>query len=410
MTSYPYRFYVALDGNGINGFEGMAGVCVFLFDPVDNRYDFKVRYFAGAAAGHATTVNPGRSVGFLGNAAQHLLFYDPEGLDELDRISTLRFEVNDTALRGSTHLVWLDDTEFVTAVGDWLYRFDVTNLSKGERIAPHLLKLPHAMKVTASGRYLVYGGMDSPVAGPAREVGIFDLETGEARRVELPATCWHLAVHPTKDLFYPVSFRVLPREGRDWQEWAMAFFKEYAFEIDAEAGEVVRHWATSRETPAHLNSDVTISDRELIFCAAASQSIVFVDLESFSEWRCIDERPGLAAQVRASRQIATQAYDVCARGSFFTSTRHFFGAMRVTRFTPLDSVHATMLSADQSLLFTANRGLNHITVYDYPANTIRLRVQMPDLQDIQPWRSRLSDPRLGFHHSYLVSPCPGNGQ
>ena len=236
MRTYPYRFYVALDGNGINGFEGMAGVCLFLFDPSDNAYAYKVQYFDGAAAGHATTVNPGRTVGFLGNAGQHLLFYDAATLDEVDRVSTLQFETNDTTLRGSTHLVWLDDTEFITPVGDYLYRFDLNRLGKGERLGPHLLKLPHAMKLTASGRYIVYGGMDSPVTGEAREVGIYDLRTGEARRVELPATCWHLAVHPTEDLFYPVSFRVAPQEGRDWKDWAIGFAKEYAFEDRCRVG------------------------------------------------------------------------------------------------------------------------------------------------------------------------------
>ena len=185
MRTYPYRFYVALDGNGINGFEGMAGVCLFLFDPSDNSYAYKVQYFDGAAAGHATTVNPSRSVGFLGNAGQHLLFYDAATLDEVDRVSTLQYEVNDTTLRGSTHLVWLDDSEFITAVGDYLYRFDLNRLGKGERLGPHGLKLPHAMKLTASGRYIVYGGMDSPVTGEAKEVGIYDLqqrggETGRA--------------------------------------------------------------------------------------------------------------------------------------------------------------------------------------------------------------------------------------
>ncbi len=235
MRTYPYRFYVALDGNGINGFEGMAGVCLFLFDPSDNSYAYKVQYFDGAAAGHATTVNPGRSVGFLGNAGQHLLFYDATTLDEVDRVSTLQYEVNDTTLRGSTHLVWLDDAEFITAVGDYLYRFDLNRLGKGERVAPHGLKLPHAMKLTASGRYIVYGGMDSPVTGEAKEVGIYDLHNGETRRVELPATCWHLATHPTEDLFYPVSFRVAPQEGRDWKDWAIGFSKEYAFEVDAES-------------------------------------------------------------------------------------------------------------------------------------------------------------------------------
>jgi len=108
---YPYSFHIALDGNGINGLEGMAGTCLFLFNPEDNSYAFKVQYYDGIAAGHWVSVNPEGTIGFLGNVGQHLLFYDARTLDEIDRISTLRFEANDTSLRGSTHLVWLNKDE-----------------------------------------------------------------------------------------------------------------------------------------------------------------------------------------------------------------------------------------------------------------------------------------------------------
>jgi hypothetical protein len=54
------------------------------------------------------------------------------------------------------------------------------------------------------------------------------------------------------------------------------------------------------------------------------------------------------------------------------------------------------------LLFTANRGLNWITIYDYPAGEIRIRIPMPELQTFLPWLSPLADPRLGFHHSALI--------
>jgi hypothetical protein len=258
------------------------------------------------------------------------------------------------------------------------------------------------MKRTSSGKYICYGSMDNPRHGESRAVGIWNIETGEARRVELPATCWHLAVHHTLDLFYPVSFRVLPQEGTDWHEWAMAFFKEYAFEIDAESGEVLRHWTSGRETPAHINSDVVISDSELIFCNGASQSVMMIDLESFGAWRMIDEKPDVSTSIKASRQIATQMYDVFARGSLFTSNRHFFGAMRVSRGVVLDSIYGTALSQDQSLLFTANRGLNRISVYDYPSNRLRQQISLPDLQEYVPWLSQYADPRLGLHHSYLI--------
>lgn len=382
--SYPYSYHIALDGNGINGLEGMAGVCLFRYDPDTNAYAYKVKYYPGVAAGHWVSVNPEGTYGFLGNAGQHLLFYDAKTLDEVDRISTLRFEPNDTSLRGSTHLIWLDNRHFLTAIGDYFYRFSLDDLSKGERLGPHKVKLPHGMKLTASRQYLCYGSMDNPRfgrRGEAKEVGVWDMKTGKATRIELPATSWHLVNHPSRDLFYCVSFRVLPQDYVDYHEWAMAFLKEYAFEIDAETKQVVRHWSCGRETPAHINSDVTISSSELIFCNGGSQSIICIDLETFSSFRMIDERPGLVESLKRPREIATQLFDVFARGGAFTSSRHLLGALRVSRFSLLDSVYGCQLSSGESLLFTANRGLNHITVYNYA-----FRACTPARRDAPPTR------------------------
>lgn len=406
---YPYSFQIALDGNGINGLEGMAGVCNFFFDPADNAYAYKVRYHNGLAGGHAVSVNPSGKIGYLGTAGQHLALYDPVSLDPLERISTLQFEVNDTSIRGSTHVVWMNEEEFITAIGDYFYRFNINELHKGRRLGPHKLLLPHSMKLTASGRYLVYGSMDNPAfgrRGEAKSVGVFDMETGEATRIDLPATCWHLTPHPSKELFYAVSFRVLPQDHVDYHQWAMAFFKEYAFEIDAEEKRVRRHWACGREIPSHINSDVTISDRELIFCNGGSHTVVLIDLENFSDFRIIDERPKLSETLNHKRTMVNTAYDVLVRGGLFKDNKHILGALRVSRFRLMDSIHACMLSTDQSLLFTANRGLNHITIYDYPSLERRLRVPMPDIQEFVPWVGKNQDPRLGFHHSYLISPKP----
>ncbi|MGM9516315.1 hypothetical protein ACS5PK_18845 [Roseateles sp. DB2] len=401
MRAYPYRFHIALDGNGLNGLEGLAGVCQFLFDPADNAYAWKISYFDGIAGGHAVSLSPGGSLGFLGNTGQHLLIYDGSDSRELARQSTLSFETNDTSLRGSTHAAWLDEREFITAIGDHFYRFDAHRLDEGTKLGPHRVKLPHALKRSASGRYLVYGSMDHPMHGEAREVGIYDLQTGEARRVELPATCWHVAADPARDIFYALSFRVLPQDGRDWHEWAMAYLKEYAFEIDAASGRVLRHWAAGREVPAHINSDVVLSDGELIFCNGASQSIIMIEREGFARWRMIDERPDVATLLGQRKAVGAQIADALTRGNVLHETRHFLAALRISRWSVLDSVYACQLSADQRLLFTANRGLNHITVYDYPANTVRLRVAMPGLQDFVPL-SPGGDPRLGFHHGALV--------
>ena len=406
MRGYPYAFYVALDGNGANGLEGMAGMCLFLYDPATERYAWKVRYYDGVAAGHACSIAPGGRTGFLGNAGQHLHFFDAETLEETARISTLRFETPATSLQGSTHLAWLDGDAFITAIGRHFWRFRLDDLENPERLEPHGVALPHAMKLTASGRRLCYGAMDDPSKGrrgEARHVGVRDMQTGEVKVIKLPATCWHVLPHPTEELFYAISFRVAPMDRTDFHQWGMAYLKEYVFEIDAERGVVRRHWATGRETPAHINSDITTSDSELIFCNGGSQSILFLDLAGFAKHRMIDERPDAAALAQRPREVATQAYDVLQRGNLFGNSQHILGALRVSRFSLLDSVYACQQSKDQRFLFTANRGLNHITVYDYPSNAIRLRAPMPDIQEFVPSLSPMADPRLGFHHGALVS-------
>lgn len=406
MRSYPYAFHVALDGSGLNGLEGRAGVCLFRYDPGTGDHAYKVTYFAGASGGHATSVSPGATAGFLGNVGQHLLIYDPVSLDELDRVSTLRFEVPETPVQGSTHLVWLDDVRFVTAIGEHFWRFDVDRLTKPERIAPHGLKLPHAMKRTASGRYVVFGGMDHPQRGQAREVGILDLVTGEVRRVPLPTTCWHVAVHRTLDLVYALSFPVAAQNDVDWRDWGMAHVREYAYEIDAASAEVTRHWSAGREVPAHVNSDVCVSDRELIFCTGGSQTIVLVSLQDLATTRLVDEKLAPADELAHARAAMSTVLDAFGRASPFSSSKHFTQALQVSRGSLIDGIYACQLSADQTLLFTANRGQNHITVYDYPSLHLRHRVPMPELQELDPTVPSWGDPRLGFHHSTLVSP-PG---
>ena len=404
VRTYPYAFHVALDGNGLDGLEGRAGVCLFHYDPATGDHAYKISYFDGASGGHAPNVDPSRRIGFLGNTGQHLLFYDLATLEEADRVSTLRFEVPDTTIKGSTHLVWLDDTQFVTSIGEHLWKFDVNRLNKADKVAPHQLKVPHAMKTTASGRYIVYGGMDHPSRGEAHEVGILDTVTGNVRRVELPTTCWHLVAHPVLDVFYAVSFRVHPGDGRDWQHWGMAWLRQYAFEIDAADGRILRHWVGDRDLPAHINSDITISDSELIFCTGGSHTVVFVDLATLSHHRIIDEHPGVLEGLTRSRESATTVIDTLARANVFSNSNLYADSLRISRGALIDGIYATQLSADQSLLFTANRGQNHITVYDYPSLELRHRVVMPELQELDSRVGALSDPRLGFHHSYLVSP------
>jgi hypothetical protein len=402
---YPYAFHIALDGNGLNGLEGRAGVCLFRYDPATGRHEHAIRYYDGMAGGHAVSVSPDRRVGFLGSTGQHLMFYDAQTLAQVERQSTLQFEATDSSLKSTTHAAWINDHEVAVAMGNGLWRWDLRRPGEAERLGDHGVDLPHAMKFTASRRFLVYGSMDHPGRGEACKVGVFDLETRMARTIELPTTCWHVACHPRKDVFYALSFRVAPQEGRDWHEWGIAQFKEYVYEIDASSGQVLRHWSTGQDTPAHVNSDVCISDRELIYCNGASGTVVMIDLESFASYRILDERPGFFARLRAGRQAARTVVDALTRGSLFGSAHQHLRAIRVSRGTLLDSVYACQLSADQSLLFTANRGLNLIKVYNYPDLTLRTSVRMPELQHFDRSLRWWGDPRLGFHHSTLLSPA-----
>jgi len=400
---YPYHFHIALDGSGLNGLEGRAGVCLFLFNPKDNSYAYNIKYYDGIGGGHSLSVNPAGTHGYLGNTGQHVLLYDAQSGQELCRQSTLSYEPVDTSLHGSTHAVWLSDTKFVIAIGKHFYQFNVNDLTSAQKLGPHGVFLPHAIKLTTGGKHLVYGSMDDPskgAAGESKMVGFFDLSTAKNHIVRLPTTCWHVATHPSEDIVHAVSFRVMPQAYHDYHDWAMAYYKEYAFEIDVASKKVTRHWVASRDIPAHINSDIVVSNTELIFCNGASQTIVFVDLGSYASYRMIDERPELGQLMNNKREIASQVVDGFSRGNPFTDSRHFLSALRLSRYAILDSVYACQLSIDQSLLFTANRGLNHITIYDYPSNTIRLRVKMPDLQEYTDAPLH-GDRRLGFHHGWL---------
>lgn len=404
--TYPYAYHVALDGNGVNGLEGLAGVCLFLFDPDGNRYAWKVRFFDGIGAGHAVAVNVESGLGFLGNAGQHLLVYDLDTLDEVARQSTLAFECPTSSLQGSTHLVWTGPRSFVTAIGDHFYAVDVDRMEAARPLVRHGVKLPHAMKRSASGRFVAYGSMDQPADGrdgEAKHIGIWDVETGDVRVVALPATCWHLIAHPVEDLAYAVSFRVAPQDGYDYHEWGMAWLKEYVFEIDLRSARVRRHWVGGRDIPAHINSDVAISSREFLFCTGGSQTVIGISLDDLASWRIvIDEKPNLREQAQHPREVASMVTGALARGNIFTNSRHFTGALIISRGTLLDSIYGCALSADQRLLFTANRGLNCISVYDYPSGCLRVRAPMPPLQDYCAWMGPTSDPRLGLHHSVLI--------
>ena len=70
-----FDLFITLDGNCLNGFEGLCGVARLRCDPDADRWEKQIHFFEGVAGGHATQVNPTGTLAFLGNLSQTLLFF-----------------------------------------------------------------------------------------------------------------------------------------------------------------------------------------------------------------------------------------------------------------------------------------------------------------------------------------------
>jgi hypothetical protein len=394
-----FDFFIALDGHGLNGFEGFAGIARLRCDPDADRWEPEVKFFDGIAGGHAAQLSPRGTVGFLGNLSQQLLFFDPRTLDEVTRCSTLCFRAPRQFYESQTHVVWLDEERFVTAVGPELWRFSLRDLAHPEPLGAHGVTLPHAIKRTASGRYLMYGAMDVERTF-ANQVGVFDLQTGTARVVALPATAWHLGVHPTRDVCYVPTQRCIPQDG-DFTEYAIAHFKNYLFEISAADARVERHLAIPKDLPGALTSDVVVTEDEVLYNCCASGVLARVALADFAHVRWTDERPRPREQLRAWRAGVANVVEVLARVNLPTATHWLVKAMRVARGSAIDGSYGLGLSPDRRFLLSAHRGLNEVIVYRYPELAIHTRVPFPPMRAFYKHLGRFADPRLGFHHAAI---------
>ena len=402
MSAFDY--YIALDGNGLNGFEGFAGVARLRCDPDRDRWDVLVRFYDGVAGGHARSIAPGGAVGFLGNLSQQLLFFDPETLEEVTRASTLRFRAPEVFYESQTHVAWTSDRTFVTALGPEFCELSLDDLGRARPVGAHGVTLPHALKRSPSGRYLFYGAMDHDRLGYANCAGIFDLERATARVVKLPATAWHLGVHPTRDVFYAPTQRCAPQAGGEFAEYTMAHFKNYLFEIDGASARVLRHVAIPKDLPGALTSDVVVTERDVLYNACASSAIGRVDLATFRDVEWLDERPGPVKSALALRSSLSNLVESFARVNLPGATDVLVKALRITRGSALDGSYGLALSPSGRLLLSAHRGLNEVVVYRYPELTVLRRVRFPPVRRFFPRHmGLLDDTRLGFHHSTLSS-------
>lgn len=397
-----FDFFIALDGNGLNGFEGFAGVARLRCEPERDRYEIAVKYFDGLAGGHALQISPDGSVGFLGNLSQTLLFFDPRTLEEIRRFSTLRFHAPRLFYSSQTHVVFRDARSFYTVIGPDFYLFQLDDLEHPERVGAHGVTLPHAIKRSPSGRYLFYGAMDHDEQGYANQAGVFDLETRSARVVPLPATVWHLGVHPTRDVFYAPTQRCSPQGNMEFVEYTIAHFKNYLFEIDGATATVTRHLSIPKDLPVALSSDVVVTADHVFYNACASSTLVGVDLASLSHVRIVDERPGRLRALGHVRTAWSNIVEGFARANVPGNTHVLLKALRAARFSALDGSYGLQLSPDGQYLLSAHRGLNEVIVYSHPELQVQKRIRFPSIRRFFPQHfGVLDDPRLGFHHAAL---------
>jgi hypothetical protein len=80
----------------------------------------------------------------------------------------------------------------------------------------------------------------------------------------------------------------------------------------------------------------------------------------------------------------------------------FVKSVRITRGSLLDGSYGLQLSPDRRYMFTAHRGRNQVFVYSYPDARLMRRIDFPPIRKFFPQHlGRLSDTRLGFHHTAL---------
>jgi|SRR5579871_1350291 len=391
MADAAWRWYVALDGPELDGLLGACGLMRFDWPSKQLVY----RYYDGVSAGHNPTVSPNGKTVLLGNFSQTILLIDGETLKELGRQSTMAFEQCDYRLRSNTHHLWYNDSKFVCAVGDHLYRFDLEDLANPERIGRHLLWNVHELHWSHDKRYIIMGDLGPETSG-ARQVGIFDMQTGRPTVVRVPGTVWHVEAHATKPLGYAATYS-FASEDDNYVEWSPSYTREYIFEIDLTTGTILRHWSSSAQFPIHLNSDLEFyqDDKEtkLYISSGGSHTVVEIDVNDFATARVQTVVPGFWARLFMYRQLKQNIQGAFLRRNPSTNYNYLLQTYLVTGKRFFDGIYCVRASPDGKYLVAGNRGYNYIRVMDRKTLATVWDRQLPKLDD---------GLHLGMHHSALV--------
>jgi len=387
----PFSFFVALDGGHLDGLIGSAGL--LRFDWPSRR--LTIRHYPGVSAAHNISLSHDGKRGVLGNFSQQVVVVDLRDLSIIDRVSTLSLEPTRNRLRSDTHHLWEDDDKhFIGAVGAKLYRFDADDPRRCEPLGEHHLADAHEIRWDKSHRWVLMGDLGGEQY-QARRVGVFDLQQGAGRTIELPGTVWHVCVHPERPIGWAAtySFELL---DRDIGKWAPLYTREYVFEIDLAEARVTRHWSCGAEFPIHLNSDFfyykdAAGDEHLVLSSGGSHSVVEIGLRDFADSRVLDVRPPLLTRLLSGKQGLRNVFEAATKAPLNVRTDEVIETLEVTGGSLFDGVYATRLSPDQRYFVVGHRGYNWLALYDRKTLDLVFHVRLP----------RQDGYHLGMHHSEI---------
>jgi hypothetical protein len=412
MDEQRFSVYFALDGPNLDGLIGSAGILRFDW-PERKTY---VQHFYGISSAHNPSLAPNGKLALLGNFSQTIMLLDienPTKIREVNRQSTMYFEEIDYRLRANTHHLWYPDSEhFIGAIGDHIYRFDVDDLKSPENLGPHRLENAHELRWDSNRRYILIGDL-GPEKQDVRQVGVFDLQEPDpqkrAKVIKVQNNVWHCRVHPTKPVGYALTYSLIT-DHNDWVNWSPGFVREYIYEIDLPTAKITRTWSSGAEYPGHLNSDVEISNDDVLYVASGgSHGVLEIPLGKFSESRFLECIPNWTTRTFCINDKLHSVLGAFARKAFPSNTHYILQTLQVTGWRVLDGIYATRISPDGRYIIVGNRGYNVVAVYDRKTFKKVYETLLPFRRDVYGnttdhyrFTNRFMGHHLGVHHSELI--------
>jgi DNA-binding beta-propeller fold protein YncE len=172
--------------------------------------------------------------------------------------------------------------------------------------------------------------------------------------------------------------------------------REYIYEIDLPTAKITRTWSSAAEFPGHLNSDVEISDDNIMYVASGgSHGVLEIPLDRFAEFRFLECIPRWTTRLFSLNDQMHTLLGAMSRKASVTSTHYMLQTLQITGWRILDGIYATRVSPDGKYIITGNRGYNTIAVYD--RKTFR-----KVYEKLLPFRKKVTG-RGGYNHYHLTS-------